>query len=187
MATKKPDEILNAIQKVEKFVADSIPKILQQKIITAFENRGWALYPIGKFDAIVICNSEKAEEKKLRLIVKQGRAKEKLIIGERYCLLPLHAEDSDWERVHALMLIMCNQKRGPYFMIFQQQNHAIKPIMRYFVEYIEINPPSIKLIMNYKYNSESPRQVDSNVFSIPIDKIEMVLKAQLQMSLRDVA
>ncbi|MFC1609206.1 hypothetical protein ACFL3M_03380 [Patescibacteria group bacterium] len=180
-----PDELLKTIKELEAVVSDAIPQLLQQKIITAFENRGWALYSMNTSNAIVLNDSEPGEVKRLRLIVEGGRAKEHLETGEQYCLLPLHEMDSDWEIISLLLTKMLEKNRGPYFIDLQESGIGVEPIAVLFVNYIIITPPAVELIFNTDM-SWSYHPFKSNVVNINIDQIDIALKTHMQMSLRDV-
>ncbi|MFC1645168.1 hypothetical protein ACFL08_04030 [Patescibacteria group bacterium] len=183
MKTKKPEEIFNLIQELESTVADAIPKLLQKKIIVAFENRGWALYAMNTSDAVVLDEAELAEVKNLRIIVENGRAKEHLNVGKKYCLLPLHEMDSNWEIISLLLTEILAKSRGPYFIELKEASQSFQPIAVYFINYIVVTPPIVELIFNATM-SWSPFPINSNIITVSIDHIDTILKTHLQLSIR---
>lgn len=173
-----PDDLLNSIEELERFVSDAIPKIIQKKIIVAFENRGWALYPLLKEGV-----SLHHPTSDLRKIITAGRAKDELFIGKKYCLLPLHEYDTNFQSVYNLLLLIIHQGRGPYYIDFKTKGITTEATGVFFVNYIEIEPPAVHLVFDAKL-STSKIPLRCNTISIGIDCITEALKLHFQKSLR---
>lgn len=146
-------------------------------VITAFEDRGYGLYPLGR-GPMMFSDIEMIME-----FVQYGRAEEVLEIGVRHLPLPLIKDSKDTFQMKKAYEEMIFQLRGPFFVnVGTNDKGRPEALSRHLIDTVAVFPPGLHLSVDIKFGQITT----DNTIVLHLAEAANVIRKQLMMSLRHV-
>ena len=147
-------------------------------IITAFQDRGYALYQIGAADSAVFISSRELLEQ----LIAFGPAEDVLELGFRYIPLPLVAEEQRDDPVAVMAAVDCmvHNMRGPYFTDLQSHpDGSVEPMGSHLVDSVFVDSPNLCMVIDSRFGSGRKGTIE-----LPLATAAYQISRQLMLALR---